>query len=96
MTDRYPGYDALAKHDSVSWNDQSRQVIDARMALGPSAHALFSNDEWPTVVAICNRIAPQPPERSRSAPLAAMVGAKLHEDGRDGFRDGRLPPQKDA
>jgi len=96
MTDRYPGYDVLDKHDSLSWNDQTRRVIDARMALEPNAHAFFNSEEWPTVVAICTRIVPQPPERSRSAPLAAMVDAKLHEDARDGFRDGRLPPQKDA
>ncbi len=85
MSDRYPGYDVLAKRDSVSWNDQTRRVIEARMALDPDAHAFFTDAEWPTVAAICRRIAPQPPERPHPAPLAAMVDAKLQADAGDGY-----------
>jgi hypothetical protein len=96
VTDRYPGYDVLMKRNTVSWNDQTRRVIDARMALYPDAHAFFTDDEWPTVVAICKRIAPQPADRSHPAPLAAMLDAKLAEDGRDGYRDARLPGQREA
>lgn len=96
MSDRYPGYDVLAKRDTVSWNDQTRRVIDARMALYPDEHAFFTDDEWPTVRAICARIVPQPPDRSHPAPLAAMVDNKLHKDSRDGFRDARLPQQGEA
>ncbi len=96
MSDRYPGYDVLAKRDSVSWNDQTRRVIERRMALDPDAHAFFTDAEWPTVVAICRRIAPQPPERPHPAPLAAMVDAQLQADAGDGFRDARLPRQREA
>jgi hypothetical protein len=96
MNDRYPGYNVLAKRNSVSWNDQTRRVIDARMALDANAHAFFNDDEWPIVVAICRRIVPQPPDRLEPAPHAAMVDAKLHEDAREGFRDARLPPQREA
>ena len=30
--DRYPGYDVLTKRDTPSWNEQTRAVIDARLA----------------------------------------------------------------
>jgi hypothetical protein len=92
----YPGYDVLAKRNSVSWNDQTRRVIDARMALDPNAHGFFTDDEWPPVVAICQRITPQPPERPHTAPVAAMVDAKLQADAGDGYRDAGLPRQRDA
>ena len=96
MRDRYPGYDVLAKRNTVSWNDQTRRAIDARMALYPDAHAFFADDEWPTVLAICARIAPQPESRSHPAPVAAMLDAKLNEDSGDGYRDSRLPRQEEA
>ena len=96
MSDRYPGYDVLAKRSSVSWNDQTRRVLDARLAINPNAHAFFTDAEWPTVVAVCRRIVPQPAGRSHPAPLAAMVDAKLHADAGDGYRDARLPRQREA
>ena len=34
MSERYPGYDVLAKRHSPSWNEQTRQVIDRRLAIG--------------------------------------------------------------
>jgi Gluconate 2-dehydrogenase subunit 3 len=96
MTDRYPGYDVLAKRDSPSWNEQTRQVIDARLALDPAVHRFFSDTEWPTMLAICERIVPQPEGRTHPAPVAALVDEKLHKDDRDGYRDARLPHLKEA
>lgn len=96
MSDRYPGYDVLAKRNSPSWNDATRRVIDERLALDPDRHDFFSDEEWPTVRALCDRIVPQPRNRSRPAPLAAMLDRKLHLDARDGYRDTRLPRQRDA
>jgi hypothetical protein len=32
MTDRYPGYDVLSKRWTQSWNEQTREVIDRRLA----------------------------------------------------------------
>ncbi len=96
MRERYPGYDVLAKRDTPSWNEQTRRVIEARMAIHPDAHAFFSDDEWPTVLAICRRIVPQPPDRSHPAPVAAMVDARLASGHGDGYRDHRLPHQGEA
>lgn len=96
MADRYPGYDVLAKRNSVSWNDQTRAVIDRRMAVDPDRHQFFTDEEWATLRAICERIVPQPRDRARPAPVAAMVDEKLHTDSGDGYRDARLPPMRDA
>lgn len=96
MPDRYPGYDVLQKRNSPSWNDQTRAVIDKRMAIDPDHHAFFTDAEWATLRAICDRIVPQPPDRAHPAPVAAMVDEKMHTNGGDGYRDARLPPMRDA
>lgn len=96
MTDRYPGYDVLNKRNSVSWNDKTRAVIDKRMAIDPDKHEFFTEEEWPTLRAICARIVPQPPDRLRPAPVAAIVDEKLHNNSGDGYRDARLPPMREA
>lgn len=96
MPDRYPGYDVLAKRDSPSWNEQTRRAIDERVALDPDRHAFFSDNEWPTIRAICMRILAQQNGKAGAVPLAAMLDMKLSKDARDGFRDSRLPPPREA
>ena len=59
MPDRYPGYDVLQKRNSPSWNDQTRAVIDERLAIDPNTRRFFTEDEWPTMRAVCDRIVPQ-------------------------------------
>ena len=96
MADRYPGYDVLNKRNSVSWNAQTRTVIDRRLVTDPNKHQFFADEEWPTLRAICDRIVPQPPGRGQPVPVAAMVDEKLHSNSGDGYRDARLPPMRDA
>jgi len=96
MADRYPGYDVLAKRYSPSWNEQTRQVVDARLSLDPTAHLFFSDEEWPTVRAISARIVPQPTSGPERVPVAALIDRKLHADAGDGYRDARLPPMGEA
>ena len=95
MADRYPGYDVLAKRDTLSWNDQTRRVIDERLALDPEHHVFLADEHWQTLRAVCQRIAPLPPGR-RPAPLAAMIDQKLNDDSGDGYRHARLPRLRDA
>jgi hypothetical protein len=110
---RYPGYDVMQKRDTPSWDDVTREVIDARLAQrnAPS----FCNDaQWRTLDALCAVIVP----RSRAprttltvegriekddtrwaeptVPVAAHIDMKLLHDSRDGYRDARLPPIRDA
>lgn len=96
MSGRYPGYDVLSKRHSPSWNEQTRQVIDQRVAVKADAHRFFNTTQWLTVVALCARIIPQPVERSEPVPIAALLDLKLFEDQRDGYRDSRLPPLREA
>ena len=49
MPERYPGYDVLNKRNSQSWNEQTRRVLDARLAIDPNQHCFFTEEEWPTI-----------------------------------------------
>jgi hypothetical protein len=94
MSTRFPGYDVLAKRQSPSWNEKTRQVIDARLAL-PREPRFLTAEEFSALEAVCDRIVPQPADRP-PVPLAAMIDAKLHENSGDGYRDHRLPPLRKA
>jgi hypothetical protein len=94
MPDRFPGYDVLSKRRSPSWNDATRRVIDQRLAMPRDPH-YFTEQEWATLIALCDRIVPQP--RSRPPiPVAAMVDHKMANDLTDGYRDHRLPKMQEA
>jgi hypothetical protein len=96
MTNRYPGYDVLSKRNSVSWNDQTREVIDARLGLNGELHQFCDETEWKALRAICDQIIPQPADRAAKVPIAAMIDQKLHGGKDDGYRDARLPDQDKA
>src|SRR5690349_5745147 len=97
MSTRYPGYDVLSKRESPSWNAQTRAVIDARMRLDSNVHHFLGLREWTTLRALCERIVPQPPHSSGPAPpVAAMLDEMLAADMREGYRDARLPPLREA
>lgn len=91
---RYPGYDVMSKRDSQSWNDKTREIIDARLAaeLRP---IFFSADEWKTLVALCDRVMPQPQDRPR-APLAAYVDRQLLQGKMKGYRFADMPQPGEA
>ncbi len=95
MRERYPGYDVLLKRHTPSWNEQTRRVIDQRLAIDPNAHCFFSDAEWPTLRALCDRIVPQPADRPE-VPIAAMIDLKMAEDWQDGYRNAQLPPMQQA
>ena len=94
MPDRYPGYDVLSKRHTPSWNEQTRRVIDARLAV-PREPRFFTEEEWTTLNAICERIVPQPRDRE-PIPVAALVDRKMHGNDGDGYRDARMPSMQEA
>ncbi|MGN6525937.1 MAG: gluconate 2-dehydrogenase subunit 3 family protein [Burkholderiaceae bacterium] len=96
MTERFPGYDVLAKRDGPSWNAQTRRVIDRRLATDPGRHDFLDDAAWATLRALCERIVPQPPTRPGRIPVAALVDARLQEGAPEGYRDARLPPLREA
>lgn len=96
---RYPGYDVLAKRDTPSWDAPTRAVIDARLAT-PHAPRYLDAARWQTLMALCACVVPQGGEResgnAAAIPVAALLDGKLLADRRDGFRDARLPPLREA
>ena len=94
MSERFPGYDVLDKRNTPSWNEKSRAVIDARLAL-PHQPRFFTADEWVLLIAVCDRIVPQPAHRRR-IPVEVLVDRKLEDNDGDGYRHASLPPMQDA
>jgi hypothetical protein len=91
---RYAGYDVLSKRWTPSWNEKTRQVIDERLAVAREPR-FFSAEEWRTLMAVCDRIVPQPPTRP-AVPLPAYVDEKLYTHQLDGYRYAQLPAQGQA
>jgi gluconate 2-dehydrogenase subunit 3-like protein len=94
MRDRYPGYDVLNKRHTPSWNEVTRRVIDQRLSISREPN-FFTEDEWLTINAICDRIVPQPKDRP-PIPVAALVDEKMAKNRTDGYRHHRLPKMQDA
>ncbi|PTB22493.1 gluconate 2-dehydrogenase [Trinickia symbiotica] len=102
---RYPGYDVLAKRDTPSWDDATRAVIEKRLAQ-PNAPRFCTDTEWRALCALAAVIVPQSLDESVDAeqrrfapprvPVAGLVDTKLADDARDGYRDARLPPLREA
>jgi hypothetical protein len=90
----YTGYDVLAKWDTPSWDDQTRNVIRKRLTEIPERR-FFSATEWQTLEGVCARLVPQP-ERSTPIPIAPWIDEKLYHNRRDGFRYDDMPPLRDA
>ena len=86
----YVDYDVLAKWDTPSWDDQTREVLRKRLTEVP-ARRFFSGTEWQTLEAVCGRLVPQP-ERSDPIPIVPWIDEKLHHNWRDGFRYDDMPP----
>jgi len=93
-SDRYPGYDVLAKWSGPSWNEKTREVIGQRLAIAPEPR-FFTAEEFTTVTAIAARIIPQPAGRP-PVPIAAMVDRKLDGEIMDGYRAPGMPRDGEA
>jgi hypothetical protein len=96
---RFPGYDVLRKRNGPSWNEKTRDAIDARLAVDDTPR-FFTADEFAAVVAIAARIAPQPRQDQAGGrppiPVAGLVDRKLHQDKQDGYRQAGMPRERDA
>ena len=91
---RYPGYDVLAKRYTPSWNEQTRRVIDRRLAI-PREPRFLTQEEFATLTAIAGRITPQPRDRP-PIPVAALIDEKLLQDRADGYRGEGMPREREA
>jgi hypothetical protein len=94
MAERYPGYDVLAKRATPSWNETTRRVVDARLAVSREPQFLTAA-ERATLDAVCARIVPQPADRP-PVPIAALLDERLAANRGDGYRHHKLPPLREA
>lgn len=92
---RYPDYDVLEKWNSPSWNDQTREVVGARLTKIP-VRRLLNPEEWQTLEAVCARLVPQPERGADAVPIAPFIDAKLFENRGDGYRYEDMPPLREA
>jgi hypothetical protein len=72
----------------------TRRVIDQRLSISREP-SFFTQDEWLTINAICDRIVPQPKDRP-PIPVAALVDEKMTTNRTDGYRHHRLPNMQEA
>ena len=94
MPDRFPGYDVLRKRHTPSWNQQTREVIDRRLALGVQPK-FFTQEQYELVNAIAARLVPQS-HRGPRINVAILVDEKLHQGKTDGFRHADMPVEREA
>ncbi len=94
MAEPYPGYDVLSKRNGLSWNETTRRVIAARLAVTREPR-FFSAVRWRTLLRLCERILPQPADRP-PVPLAAYVDEKMLSSGAHGTRIAPMPYDGDC
>lgn len=92
--DRYPDYDVMKKRFTPSWNEQTRRVIEQRLAVRAEPQ-FFTPSEFETVCAIAARIVPQQ-HAAEIITVAALVDRKLHQGIADGYRLAGMPREGEA
>lgn len=94
MADPFPTYDVLAKRDTLSWNDQTRAVIDRRLAMTVREDVL-SETQMATLRLVTARICPDPAGRPATTTLAMIVD-RIAKNADDGYTHYKLPGTADA
>lgn len=89
MSERFPGYDVLAKRAGLSWNNPTRRAVDLRLAT-PRTPRFFTEAEWNVLQRVCSRILPQPNDRP-PIPIAALIDNKMLQYGETGARIEPMP-----
>ncbi|WP_449469219.1 gluconate 2-dehydrogenase subunit 3 family protein [Sphingobium chungangianum] len=89
MADPFPDYDVLSKRGSLSWNRQTRAVIDERLAMREAVEAL-GVAELETLHVLVAHVAPEPEGRTPTNTVALLL-QKIADNGSDGYRPARMP-----
>lgn len=90
----YRRYDVLAKWDSPSWNEPTRQVVAHRLHHIPERR-FFTEREWAVLEAAQARLIPQP-DRDEPIPITPWIDDRLHRGQGDGYRFENMPPMEEA
>jgi len=88
---RFPGYNTLDKRNSPSWNEATRFVVEKRL-YNPPPRRFFTDEEWPILIAVCDRIIPQTGER---VPIENFVDQKMTENQGDGYQQASEPSMQE-
>lgn len=88
---RFPGYSTLDKRNSPSWNEATRFVVEKRL-YNPPPQRFFTDEEWPILIAVCDRIIPQTGER---VPIENFVDQKMTENQGDGYQQAGEPSMQE-
>lgn len=89
----YPGYNVLDKWHSPSWNEVSRRAIATRLTSVPPRR-FFTEHEWRTLEAVCNRLLPQPDRPGNPIPIVPWIDEKLFNHKGEGYRYEGMPPME--
>jgi hypothetical protein len=90
----YRGYDVLAKWDTPSWNDRTREVVRRRLHEVPERRFL-TEEEWRLLEAVTARLIPQP-DREEPVPIVPWIDDKLFRNDGPGYRYADMPPMREA
>ena len=90
----YEGYDVLAKWNTPSFDDRTREVLAARLRDIPPRR-FFSRDELSLLEAITERLAPPLPALSPGL-LALWIDDRLYRNLGEGFRSDGAPPLQES
>jgi hypothetical protein len=92
MIGRYPRYDVFDAVDT--WDQATREVIERRMRLAGQPMRFFTDDEVPTLRALCDTCLAQ--DREPRVPVAEFVDEKLAAGRLDGFQYADMPDDRDT
>lgn len=92
MAERYPGYDVLAKWNTPSFDDFTREVVAER--LRPFERRFLTEHEWTLLDAVAASLLPQP-DRAEPIPVAPGIDRMLAEGRGEGYRREGVPPLRD-
>ncbi len=90
----YPGYRTLSQ--KAYWDAATRQEIEKRVNQIPEIR-FFSDQELPTIAAVCERIVPQDDRLPEwRIPIVNYIDERLYENEINGYRYEDMPPDRDA
>lgn len=91
----YGKYDVLAKWDSPSWDEVTRDVVRKRLQQVPERKFL-EPEEWTTLEAVCSRLIPQSDRGADRVPIVPWIDRKLMSNQDVGYRYENMPPLRTA
>lgn len=90
----YPGYRTLSQ--KAYWDAATRHEVEKRVNQVPEIR-FFTDEELPTITAICNRIIPQDDRLPEwRIPVVNYIDERLFKNEISGYRYEDMPPDRDA